>query len=178
MHPLRRAGRRKSVVRSGLLKTRRTAVYSGRHPDMPPTLVRITQDKAALLESFLRAQGGDAAVEGLRVSRETYDLLASDSFWLVMALVDGEPAGLATVARLPKADARVGFLFVDELMVLPRFRRRGVARALLGHVIEMAVEMGLAGVRLLVRPENEAARALYRSAVFGESGTIFCERRL
>jgi aminoglycoside 3-N-acetyltransferase I len=140
---------------------------------MPLSIVRVTGAEAPLLEAFLHAEGGEAAVAGLRAARARYDLLASDSFWLLLARVDGEPAGLAAVARLPKADARAGFLFVDELNVLPEFRRRGVATALLRHTLAFAAELGLAGVRLLVRPENEAARQLYRSLGFDESATVF-----
>jgi ribosomal protein S18 acetylase RimI-like enzyme len=140
------------------------------------TVTAVNRDNTALLEALLLAEGGAAAVEGLRAARERYDLLRSDSFWLLAARVDGQPAGLAAVARLPKADARVGFLFVDELWVLPAYRRQGVASALLRHIIALASDLGLAGVRLLVRPENEAARRLYRALGFGESATVLCER--
>lgn len=140
------------------------------------TIHRVTPGNASRLEAYLRAEGGPDAVAGLRASRQRFDLLASDSFWLLLAEVDGQPAGLAAAARLPKADARAGFLFVDELSVLPAFRRRGVARALLEHVLALVDELGLAGVRLLVRPENEAALRLYRSLGFEESATIFGQR--
>jgi aminoglycoside 3-N-acetyltransferase I len=139
-------------------------------------ITRLTPTTAALAEAFLQAEGGPAAVAGLRASRAVYDLLASDSFWLLLARVDDQPAGLAAAARLPKADARAGFLFVDELTVLPAYRRRGVATALLRHTLALAAELGLAGVRLLVRPENEAARRLYRALGFDESATVLCER--
>jgi ribosomal protein S18 acetylase RimI-like enzyme len=141
------------------------------------TITSANDDNVDLLEALLHAAGGRAAVDGLRAARERYDLLRSDSFWLLMARVDGQPAGLAAVARLPKADARVGFLFVDELWVLPAYQRQGVATALLRHVIALASDLGLAGVRLLVRPENEAARRLYRALGFDESATVFCERK-
>ena len=140
------------------------------------TTTRVTTDDASRLEAYLRAEGGADAVAGLRASRQRFDLLESDSCWLLLAEVEGQPAGLAAAARLPKADARAGFLFVDELNVLPAYRRQGVARALLRHVIALADELGLAGVRLLVRPENEAARRLYRSLGFEEHATLFGQR--
>jgi ribosomal protein S18 acetylase RimI-like enzyme len=61
--------------------------------------------------------------------------------------------------------------------VLPEFRRRGVARALLARVEQLARELGLAGVRLLVRPENEAARRLYAALGYQMSASTFCEKR-
>lgn len=105
------------------------------------------------------------------------DFLAGDEFWVLLARVDGEPAGFAHVCRIPKADARRGFLFVDELFVHPMYRRKGVATALLNRVMEMSAELGLAGVRLLVRPENAAARALYRKAGYEEHPSILCQRQ-
>ena len=135
----------------------------------------ITPERAELFEAYLRQASGEETVEELNAARAGYDLLASDSFWLLLALVDGKPAGLAAVARVPKTDARVGFLFVDELGVLPEFRRQGVAAALLAHIDGLARRLGLAGVRLLVRPENEAARRVYQQAGFSEQPVIFCQ---
>jgi ribosomal protein S18 acetylase RimI-like enzyme len=83
--------------------------------------------------------------------------------------------GYAVAVRIPKLDARMGFLFVDELYVLPSYRRRGVARRMISHVQSLAREEGLAGVRLLVRPENGPARALYRGCAFQEQESFFCQ---
>jgi ribosomal protein S18 acetylase RimI-like enzyme len=145
---------------------------------MSTSIVRLTPHDAALLEAFLLAEGGEAAVAGLRTARARHDLLAADTFWLLLAVVDEQPAGLAAVALVPKADARGGFLFVDELAVLPAYRRRGVATALLRQVIDTAAALGLAGVRLLVRPENAAARRLYTALGFDEHATLLCQRRI
>ncbi len=106
------------------------------------------------------------------------DFLAHDGFWVLLARVDGKPAGVAHVCLIPKPDARRGFLFVDELFVHPAHRRKGVALALLNRVVEMSRELGLAGVRLLVRPENAAARALYHKAGFHEHPTLLCQREV
>jgi ribosomal protein S18 acetylase RimI-like enzyme len=138
---------------------------------------RVTPERAAAFEAVLRAQGGEAAVAGFRASRAGYDLLASDAAWVLLARCAGQPAGAAVVARLPKTDARRGFLFVDELWVLPAYRRQGVATSLLAHVEALARALGLAGVRLLVRPENAAARAAYRRLGFAEHPSLFCEKR-
>jgi len=131
------------------------AVEAGEHPDEPQA-----------------PQRGEA---GLRRSLSTYDFLSSDSAWLLLARVKGEPAGYALVVRIPKADARAGFLFVDELYVLPSCRRQGVGRSLVTQAQALASALGLAGVRLLVRLENRAARALFRQAGFSEEPAVFCE---
>jgi ribosomal protein S18 acetylase RimI-like enzyme len=59
-------------------------------------------------------------------------------------------------------------LYVDALAVDPRFRRQGVARALLAHAEERAAAGGLDGVSLDTGLQNAAARALYESTGFRE----------
>jgi ribosomal protein S18 acetylase RimI-like enzyme len=88
------------------------------------------------------------------------------------------PAGYALVVRIPKPDARVGFLFVEELYVLATHRRGGVASALLRECESVARDWRLNGIRLLVRTENAAARHLYHAAGYAESTTAFCEKIL
>ena len=144
---------------------------------------RVTAEDLAEIVRFFRGlavaeapddpTAGERGEAGLRRSLAAWDSLHSDTCFLLLAHLEGEPAGYLLAVRIPKADARVGFLFVDELYVLPPFRRRGVARALVEQVQALAVEMGLAGVRLLVRPENEAARRLYRQCGFTEHEAIF-----
>ncbi len=122
-------------------------------------------------------EAAETGAQGFRRSLDAYNWLRSENYRLLVAYVNQEAAGYALCVRVPKADERIGFLFVDELFVLPPFRRQGVASALLKRVQSLAVEMGLAGVRLLVRTGNEAARELYRRAGFRQSETIFCEWR-
>jgi [ribosomal protein S18]-alanine N-acetyltransferase len=55
---------------------------------------------------------------------------------------------------------------IANLAVAPTARRRGVARALLHHIIVEARESGLARLFLEVRESNATARALYNSLGF------------
>ena len=140
------------------------------------------RDKAALA-AFLVAVEAEAEPPGPpprdRGTREAVDVLDLSAASTHAVLAAEDPDGLvayASCVRIPKLDPRRGFLFIDELHVLVRARRRGIARALLGAANALAREQGLAGVRLLVRPENDPARRLYRSARFAESETVLCER--
>jgi ribosomal protein S18 acetylase RimI-like enzyme len=139
---------------------------------LTPAIARLGPGDEPVLLAFLRAAGEPDDENAAR------GLLAEPGFWCLLARVDGQPAGLAGAARLPKWDTRRGFLFVDELLVLPAFRRRGVARALLARLEALARAQGLAGLRLLARPGNAAAQTLYTSAGFTQSGTVFCEKVL
>jgi len=150
---------------------------------MPEADVRIAtrEDWEDLLALWAqdRAEETNASAEEVRSGAASalraYDFLASDAFWVVLAHVGGEPAGLAHACRIPKVDERTGFLYVDEVYVAPAHRRKGVGVALLRRVKQLSEELGLAGVRLLVRPENDAARALYRRAGFQEYPTMLCQ---
>ncbi|MGB9724294.1 MAG: GNAT family N-acetyltransferase [Chloroflexia bacterium] len=143
-------------------------------PEERPALVRFFRAMAAA-EKPNDPEAAERAEAGLRRSLEAWDWTRSESCFLFLALVGGEAAGYALAVRIPKADERTGFLFIDELYVLPAFRRRGVARALLRRFQALAGELGLAGVRLLVRPENTPARKLYRTLGLVEHETIFGE---
>jgi ribosomal-protein-alanine N-acetyltransferase len=69
-------------------------------------------------------------------------------------------AGLAFVAGPPQAEAEVHTIGVD-----PAFQGRGVGRALLRGLLDVADAVG-ATVFLEVRTDNDTARALYESEGF------------
>ena len=135
------------------------------------TIVRATERQRADLEflvSRIKAedhpddpQAAAHARRGMAESLSRYDALSSDSAWLLIAYHDAGPAGLAVLARVPKLDKRAGFLYLDELHVLAERRRRGIGGALMRAAIDLARELGLAGIRLLTRPDNHPGRALY-----------------
>lgn len=61
-------------------------------------------------------------------------------------------------------------LHINNLAVLPAWRRRGVARALLSAVLAEARRLGAVRATLEVRASNQAARALYERAGFRPAG--------
>ena len=73
----------------------------------------------------------DSALEGMRKSLRHFDALSSDCVWFLIAFYHDQPAGLAILTRVPKLDARLGFLYLDELHVIRKFRRHGIGKALL-----------------------------------------------
>jgi len=60
--------------------------------------------------------------------------------------------------------------YITNVAVAPDFRRRGVARALIGALETWARERDLAFLTLEVRVSNDAALALYRGLGFEEAG--------
>jgi ribosomal protein S18 acetylase RimI-like enzyme len=68
--------------------------------------------------------------------------------------------------------------FVTELYVDAAVRGRGVGRALLSGLMEELSRRGAGAVQLMVRPENNAARALYESLGFAAVPRLVLARSL
>ncbi len=132
------------------------------------------------IEAEDRPENAEAALrapEGMRQSLRYFDALNSDCVWLLIALFGDQPAGLAVLTRIPKLDARLGFLYLDELHVIRGYQRQGIGKLLLARCIELAQELGLSGIRLLARMDNEPARHLYESMNFQGNETILYQFR-
>jgi ribosomal protein S18 acetylase RimI-like enzyme len=68
--------------------------------------------------------------------------------------------------------------FLTEIFVAPGERRSGLGARLLDETTHALREAGAAAVTLLVRPENVAARALYRRSGFRDIPRLAMVRRL
>ena len=92
-------------------------------------------------------------------------VLADNSlgFYLV-AEIDGSPAGQLMVT-FEWSDWRNGlFWWIQSVYVRPEYRRRGVYRALHGHVAGAArAAGGVCGLRLYVEQDNATAQQVYES---------------
>ena len=83
-----------------------------------------------------------------------------------LARVDGEPAGMTTVAPMPASLRLGGFWQVRDLYVAEPYRRQGVAAALLTRVREEAAAAGALRVSLSTESGNVAALAVYEGLGF------------
>ncbi len=90
-------------------------------------------------------------------------LMAMPGVWLTIAQLGGEPAGFA-LSRRVLDEAELLLLATD-----PRWRRRGVAAALLRSVLFDAKGHGARTVHLEVRSGNDAIK-LYNSLGFAKVG--------
>jgi GNAT superfamily N-acetyltransferase len=81
----------------------------------------------------------------------------------LIAELDGTPAGFAIFfSNYSTFLARPG-LYLEDLFVKPELRRRGVGRALFGHLARLAVERQCGRFEWSVLDWNEPAIAFYRS---------------
>jgi ribosomal-protein-alanine N-acetyltransferase len=86
------------------------------------------------------------------------------SFCFLTRLDDGRAVGFCSVWRV------LDELHINNLAVLPAFRRSGIAKALLDHVLREGATLGARRATLEVRQSNEAARDLYERFGFTVAG--------
>ncbi|QFZ16538.1 GNAT family N-acetyltransferase [Saccharothrix syringae] len=91
----------------------------------------------------------------------TRAFLADDRHHLLIAYVDDRPAGFVSGVETIHPDKGVEML-IYELGVDDRFRRRGVATALLRDLLELARSRGCTGAWTGTEKDNAAALAAYR----------------
>jgi ribosomal-protein-alanine N-acetyltransferase len=84
----------------------------------------------------------------------------------LIAHLDGRATGYAAAAGTR------GWAELVSIAVLPAFRGRGIGAALLAAIIRRAERLGLAGMSLMVRTDNRAARRLYERFGFRVVRTI------
>ena len=123
------------------------------------------------LDEYPDAFTSSVEAEAAKPLSVTEDRLAPTGTDVVYgAFVDGTLAGVVGIAREARTKNRHKAV-VFGMYVAPDFGRRGVARALLRHLIATAKEeTGLEQLVLTVTHSNEAARSLYESEGFRSFG--------
>jgi ribosomal protein S18 acetylase RimI-like enzyme len=86
---------------------------------------------------------------------------------LLLAMVDGEPAGCVAMRPLPESD-HANACEMKRLYVRRAFRRFGLGRLLAQQLMERAAQAGHSCVLLDTLDDMEAARGLYASLGFVE----------
>ena len=99
---------------------------------------------------------------------------------VVARSADGRAAGFLTGYRRPSAPET---FFVWQVAVSPDFRRRGLARRMLDHLVDSLRSRGVRYVEATVTPDNKASMRLFES--FAEANgadlaldVLFSEREL
>lgn len=110
---------------------------------------------------------------------DDYEKFLADPHAINGALIaewNGEPAGCATWQRSYQTFIGRETMYLEDISVLPAFRRKGIATALLKAVARLAVERRAAAVSWLMMGWNTEARRLYEAAgAMIEDGNCFCK---
>lgn len=91
-------------------------------------------------------------------------VVRSESSTLLLAESGGDVVGMATLVVAPSPSGLRGH--VEDVVVDEEARGRGVGRALVERLVELARELRLRSLELTSRPSRTAAIALYESAGF------------
>ena len=98
---------------------------------------------------------------------ELLSLINSESSTLWIARYPDETGVIAGMLTRAVYQVPTGMRsIVEDVVVDPNFRRRGIAEALLHSAIEFARESGANGMALTSNPQREAANKLYQSMGF------------
>ncbi len=93
----------------------------------------------------------------------------------LLAFHEGNPAGCAFWHRSFATSRGREVMYLEDLSVLPDYRRRGVARALLKELAGEATARGFPSIYWIMMGWNDGARALYEEAGAElEEGIVFC----
>jgi len=132
----------------------------------------------AVLHSLLRAlaEHHDAPFTAMP---EDYERFLSDPAAVngaLLAFADGAPAGCATWQRSYSTFRGVETIYMEDISVLPAFRRRGIGKELFRAVARMAVMRGAGAVTWLMMGWNDEARRFYEGhGAEIEEGVCFCK---
>jgi ribosomal protein S18 acetylase RimI-like enzyme len=145
-------------------------LWSSRPLDAPATSSTRVRKAAKADSRMLEALSRDAWAgkpESFSSRPEEVSRFFAEGQLALVAENGPRPVGYLTGAFLGRA------LAIEEVAVLPRFRRSGIGRALLVEAIH-----GASHAMLTVAESNHAARALYHSLGFAASARrLVCERQ-
>jgi len=88
--------------------------------------------------------------------------LVTPGHHLLIAYEDDQPAGFVSGVELTHPDKGTE-MFLYELAVAEEFQRRGIGKALVGALLEVARDRGCYDMWVLTDADNDAALATYRT---------------
>ena len=134
-----------------------------------------------LIDVYARDAMGSGQPLPEDTGRRTIDGLRSHPAGSQFVAHDGDqPVGLAVCFSGFSTFAGRPLINVHDLIVLPDYRRQGIARALLKHVETVARQSDCCKLTLEVRHDNATAKSLYQQRGFsaGEPGYEFWTKSL
>lgn len=121
-----------------------------------------------LLDHYARsAAGGGKGLSPFSKSNLCGELSKKPGTHIVLAFIDGQPAGLVISFTGFSTFQCKPILNIHDLIVHPDHRRKGLAKQLLAKCEEIAGEIGCCKLTLEVLEGNEIARHTYSSFGFG-----------
>lgn len=121
----------------------------------------------SLLDEYARDEmGGGRALADEVKGRLAATLAERPGAHVLLAWVDGEPAGVATCFEGFSTFACRPLLNIHDIAVHPAYRGQGLGKALLAEAERLARELGCCKLTLEVLEGNRVAQAAYRASGF------------
>jgi GNAT superfamily N-acetyltransferase len=120
-----------------------------------PTLFRLIMALADYEKLTHEVTGSEAALEQTLFGDRTYAEA-------ILAELNGQTAGFALFFHNYSTFLTQPGIYLEDLFVLPEYRRRGIGRAILTYLAQLAVERGCGRFEWSVLDWNEPAIAFYR----------------
>jgi GNAT superfamily N-acetyltransferase len=125
-------------------------------PEDIPVLFRLLQGKAEFDKKLDTLTGNPDTLKEHLFGKRTYvEALLAES--------EGQAVGFATFFHNYSTFLTKPGLYVDDLFVLPDYRRQGLGKAMFTHLAQLAVERNCGRLEWLVAVWNEPAIAFYEN---------------
>jgi len=126
---------------------------------------------AELTNHYMNDPMGDAVpLNRLQQLRLVDGLANHPTAEVLFAITDAKAVGLATCFVNFSTFNIKPYLYIHDIVVLKKYRGKGIGKALLQKLIEISEERKYCKVTLEVREDNSTAQALYKSLGFEECG--------
>ena len=131
------------------------------------TIRQATRDDASLILEFIRGLAEYERAPNSVIATEA-DLIrdgfgADPKYRCVVAEWDNRPAGFAFFFYNYSTWRGQPGLYLEDLFVLPEMRSKGIGKALLQHLAQIAVKENCYGIRWMVIEWNEPAIKFYEA---------------
>ena len=150
-------------------------------PDPIADIRRATADDVPAILRMMEGFNGEELIEFTpeKLGRGLGELFAHPEYGFVLiAEIGGIPAGYAVLAYGFDIEYGGRDVFLNELYIQPRHRRRGVGNELLRAATASVQADGCHAMHLIVRPENPGAQRLYRRDGFSFDPRMFMTKTL
>lgn len=125
-------------------------------PEDMPVLFRLLQGKAEFDKKLDTLTGNPGTLKEHLFGKRTY-------VEAILAESEGQAVGFATFFHNYSTFLTKPGLYVDDLFVLPDYRRQGLGKAMLTHLAQLALERNCGRLEWLVAVWNEPAIAFYEN---------------
>jgi ribosomal protein S18 acetylase RimI-like enzyme len=123
-----------------------------------------------LLNAYIEDKmGGGIPFEGDREEELLRGISEHSTCFVVFALVTGEFAGMSVNFVNYSTFAAKKLVNIHDIIVIDKYRNKGIGRGLLEEVARLSKEMGCCKITLEVRHDNHNAMHLYKSLGFKDS---------